>query len=35
MNYGLQILMGPQTFKSYGLQILMGLQTYELWAANN
>ena len=28
MNYGLQMLMGLQTFIKYGLQILMGLQTF-------
>ena len=43
MNYGSQILMGPQTFMNFWLQKLMGLQTfmkyiegrasfYELWA---
>ena len=28
MNYGLQILIGLQTFMIYGLKILMGLQTF-------
>ena len=34
MNYGLKILMDPQTFTNCELKILMGPQTYELWDAN-